>query len=75
MVCEIDPLTAYIAATVHEIEGLLHGQSLAETLMDLHNNTQGTSGKSADELLNSGQLRVINKEFENRGTGGYPWIE
>jgi hypothetical protein len=41
MTQEINPFTAWMAGTGHELEGMLHGQPWSEMLMDLHNNRIG----------------------------------
>lgn len=56
---ETNALTAWLAGTGHELEGLLQGQPLNEALMDLHNNAQGRRAGSEGKPMNPNSLQTI----------------
>ena len=53
---ETNALTAWLAGTGHEIEGLLNGQPGPEAIMDLHNNAVGRSAGDSNTSVDSNKL-------------------
>ncbi|MFT4579436.1 MAG: RHS repeat-associated protein [Nitrospinales bacterium] len=62
MVEEINGFTAWVAGTGHEIEGVINGQPLEETLMDLHNNRVGRKAGASGNAVNPRDLKVLNSK-------------
>jgi len=56
---ETNRLTAWLAGTGHEIEGLLYGQPLNEALMDLHNNSVGRDAGASNSSIDPNELWTL----------------
>ena len=51
--------TAWLAGTGYEINNLLDGNPLNETVMDLHNNAEGRAAGAEDRPVNPAHLRTL----------------
>lgn len=56
---EINPVTSYTAGYLYELENLVRGQTINETLMDLHNNAIGRTAAASNTRIDQSQLMVI----------------
>ncbi len=61
---ETNTFTAWSAGVLHEIDNLLNGGKLDETLMDLNNNSEGRKAANDNREIDPNNLEVIDEDSD-----------
>ncbi len=63
---ETNSFTAWSSGIAHEIENLLQGGSLDETLMDLNNNAEGRDAANENREINPDNLDILDENTKDK---------